>query len=176
MSDFIESIEYSRFTDIRGSFSEAYNPAIQEHYFPDGIKQISTSTSLRGVIRGFHAQPRMGKMIRVVRGSAYLVSVNIDRHSPLYLDRLVHLLTEYSPRWIYAPSWYARAFIALQDNTIVEYLQTAPHRPDEAVTIAWNDPTIGVDWSYLSNVYQSDFILSEKDQNGTLLSDFTWSW
>jgi dTDP-4-dehydrorhamnose 3,5-epimerase len=170
----VEIIPYTTFQDSRGSFSEVYRADATR--FPDGIKQISTSTSKRGTVRGFHAQPRMSKMMRVVRGFAYFYSVNIDKNSPQYLDSHDGFYSPDTPCWVYAPSWYARAFIALDDNTVIEYLHSAPHNPQTAVNIHWNDPTINVAWSHISQLITEEFIVSEKDQAAPFLKDFEWSW
>src|SRR5215475_3242015 len=75
----------SQFTDGRGSFTELYREdQFRELGLPGMFVQDNQSRSKKGVIRGLHFQwePAMGKLMRVARGAAFLVAVDIRKGSP----------------------------------------------------------------------------------------------
>src|SRR6516164_3135694 len=75
----------SVFADPRGFFTEAYREdQFRELGLPGTFVQDNHSSSKRGVVRGLHFQwdPPMGKLMRVTRGSAFLVAVDIRTGSP----------------------------------------------------------------------------------------------
>ena len=77
----------------RGWFAEVLQaPAFADLGLPDRFVQVNQSRSTRGVIRGLHFQwdPPQGKLMRVVRGRAFMVAVDIRPGSPT-LGRVVTL-------------------------------------------------------------------------------------
>lgn len=73
------------FQDDRGFFSEVFRAdKFKELGLPYEFVQDNHSGSVRGVLRGLHFQwnPPMGKLMRVTRGAAFLVAVDIRKHSP----------------------------------------------------------------------------------------------
>jgi dTDP-4-dehydrorhamnose 3,5-epimerase len=146
-----------RHMDHRGYFSTL---------FPNGqlseVKQIGQSQSKQFTLRGLHFQAGMAKTMRVLKGRIMLVSVDLRRNSPTFLDHTVEYLTSMS-QFHSAGSWCARGFVAEQDDTIVEYFHSDVFKPELAFTISWNDPTLGIEWTLEA---RNEFILSEKDQFG----------
>ena len=74
-----------RFGDDRGWFAELLQAdAFAELGLPTAFRQVNQSRSERGVVRGLHFQwdPPQGKLMRVVRGRAFLVAVDIRPGSP----------------------------------------------------------------------------------------------
>ena len=74
------------FKDSRGFFLESFNKKVFE--LATGLKNINFvqdnhSQSEKGVLRGLHFQwdPPMGKLMRVTRGKAFLVAVDIRKKS-----------------------------------------------------------------------------------------------
>ena len=71
--------------DARGFFMEIFRAdEFREAGLPDTFVQDNHSRSSKGVLRGLHFQwdPPMGKLMRVTRGSAFLVAVDIRKNSP----------------------------------------------------------------------------------------------
>lgn len=139
------------YEDDRGWFSEVYRvdaAASAGAGLPDRFLQVNQSRSRRGVIRGLHFQwdPPMGKLMRVVRGRAFLVAVDIRPGSPT-LGRWFGLTASADDRrQVWAPPWFARGFCALDDVTDVEYFCTATYAPDGEAGIRWDDPAIAIEW------------------------------
>jgi dTDP-4-dehydrorhamnose 3,5-epimerase len=114
---------------------------------PKFVRELH-SRSVRNTIRGLHYQPSpaMSKLMRVTRGSAYMVSVDFDRDSPTFLKFHSVIATEENQIQVWASSDFARGFLALEDNTEVQYKCDAYHNPAEDRAIFWDDPSIGIPW------------------------------
>ena len=81
-------IDHEAFRDERGFFTEVFRADhFEEHVdlgLPARFVQLNHSRSTRGVVRGLHFQwdPPMGKLMRVARGEAFIVAVDIRPGSP----------------------------------------------------------------------------------------------
>lgn len=138
-----------RFGDDRGWFAEVLQaPAFAELGLPDRFVQVNQSRSARGVIRGLHFQwdPPQGKLMRVVRGRALMVAVDIRPGSPT-LGQVVTLeASDEEPVLFWAPASFARGFCALADITEIEYFCTAVYHPACESGLRWDDPALGIRW------------------------------
>jgi dTDP-4-dehydrorhamnose 3,5-epimerase len=73
------------FQDYRGFYTEVYRKdKFRESGLPDMFVQLNHFGSAKNVLRGLHFQwdPPMGKLMRVTRGKAFLVVVDIRKWSP----------------------------------------------------------------------------------------------
>jgi dTDP-4-dehydrorhamnose 3,5-epimerase len=157
-------------TDERGYFSELFNVDAWSEEFPNGVRQISQSTSVLNTIRGLHFQHGMNKIMRVLRGSIMLVHVDIRKSSPKFGEHTVHQVYPFNG-YVYAPSHYARGFYTHEHHTIVEYFQSSTYDPDLAFTLSYNDPALSIDWPGLP----VDHIVSDKDRHGMTLAEWSAS-
>jgi len=135
--------------DERGFFVEAYrSDHFRELGLPSRFEQDNHSGSARNVIRGLHFQhtPRMGKLMRVLRGTAFLVAVDVRPDSPT-LGRWhgVEVSAE-NRRQVWAPPGFARGFCVLSDFAEVHYKCTSLYSPPGETGIRWDDPDVGVEW------------------------------
>jgi len=135
------------FTDERGFFRETYSV---EHYRAYGVKesfvQDNVSLSRRNVLRGLHGDERVAKLVGVLRGSAFDVIVDARRESPTYGRWYGTTLTAAEGRQVYVPRGFLHGFLALEDETLLGYKQSAPYDPRSEIAVAWNDPEIGIEW------------------------------
>lgn len=135
--------------DARGWFRETYR-ADQFHAWglPAIMRQENHSASHRGVIRGLHFQwdPPMAKLMRVVRGSAFLVAVDIRLHSPSLGKWHGLMASQENALHVYAPAGFARGFCVLSDCAEVQYLCSGLYNPETESGIRWNDPDLGITW------------------------------
>ena len=139
------------FEDDRGAFFESFNLA----RFRDAtgrdvdFVQDNHSISHKGVLRGLHYQAAphaQGKLVRVVRGAAWDVAVDIREGSRTYGKWASVELSAENRKQFWIPEGFAHGFLALEDGTEFLYKTTAYwHGPSER-TIRWDDPTIGVKW------------------------------
>jgi dTDP-4-dehydrorhamnose 3,5-epimerase len=157
------------FEDDRGWFMEAYrSDKAAQAGLRDRFLQLNHSRSRRGVVRGLHFQwdPPQGKLMRVIRGQAFLVAVDIRPGSPT-LGRWTSITaSEDDRRQLWAPASFARGFAALGDVTDVEYLCTATYNPAAESGIRWDDPEIAIEWPV------SQPVMSAKDASAQTLSEW----
>jgi dTDP-4-dehydrorhamnose 3,5-epimerase len=142
-------LEPQVFRDERGFFLEswnagAYRKALGEWTFV----QDNHSRSCRGVLRGLHyqiVQPQ-GKLVRVVRGAAFDVAVDLRRSSPAFGRWVGVELSEDNVRQFWIPTGFAHGFLALSETVDFLYKTTDYYAPAHERCLAWNDPDIGIAW------------------------------
>ena len=150
--------------DARGYFIESYNQKdMQEAGLNVDFVQDNQSGSVKGVLRGLHYQKEhpQGKLVRVIRGRVYDVAVDIRRGSVTYGKWFGIELSEENRKQLYIPEGFAHGFLVLSENAEFCYKCTDFYHPGDEGGIAWNDPTLGIQWPEIEGEYQ----LSEKDKN-----------
>lgn len=165
-------IEPKVFGDPRGFFMETWNAAtFAEAGLEMKFVQDNHSRSQRGVLRGLHFQnpSPQGKLVRVTRGAVFDVVVDIRKSSPTFGQWIGIELSEENQRMLWVPEGFAHGFLTLEDNTDFVYKCTTLFAPENEHIIAWDDPTIGVDWP-LDDITP---LISEKDAAGMALADVT---
>jgi len=68
---------------------------------------------------------------------------------------------------LYVPSGFAHGMLALEDDTIFVYKCDEYYQPDDSLGIAWDDPSLGINWGI------ENPILSESDSGLPLLKNVT---
>ncbi|MEW6223971.1 MAG: dTDP-4-dehydrorhamnose 3,5-epimerase [Chloroflexota bacterium] len=165
-------VDHEVFEDGRGFFLEVFREDLFAEYaalgLPNRFVQLNHSGSVRGVTRGLHFQwdPPMGKLMRVTRGEAFLVAVDIRPGSPTLGQHVSLVANERNRLQLWAPATFARGFAALGEVTEVQYLTTGTYNRDGEGGILWNDPALGIDWPL------SDPIVSAKDAAAPTLADW----
>jgi dTDP-4-dehydrorhamnose 3,5-epimerase len=147
--------------DRRGFFLETYHA---ERYRAGGIEgpfvQDNHSRSARGTLRGLHAQVRrpQAKLVRAVEGEMFDVAVDLRRGSPSFGRWVGHRLSGDNFLQLYMPAGFAHGFCVLSETVHVEYKCSALYDAADEITVAWNDPEIGIAWPL------AEPILSAKDE------------
>jgi dTDP-4-dehydrorhamnose 3,5-epimerase len=144
-------LEPERFGDERGFFMESFNQRTFDTAVGSHVEfvQDNHSASRRGALRGLHYQlppHAQGKLVRVVRGSAFDVAVDIRRGSATFGRWCGATLDAKEHRQIWIPAGFAHGFLALEDDTHVLYKTTDFYAKACERAIAWNDPAIGIEW------------------------------
>lgn len=139
------------FADDRGAFFESFNLArFREATGLDiDFVQDNHSISHKGVLRGLHYQVAphsQGKLVRVVRGAAWDVAVDIREGSPTFGKWAAIELTAANRKQFWIPAGFAHGFLALEDDTHFLYKTTAYWHGASERSIRWDDATIGVAW------------------------------
>jgi len=136
--------------DERGFFSRTFDAAVAREagLEPDEFVQDSLSRSRRGVVRGLHIRlgHGEGKLVRCSHGAIYDVVVALRRGWPTYRTWLSFDLDGDSQDSIYIPPGCAHGFQALTEPADTSYRINRPHDPSEDLTIAYDDPELGVPW------------------------------
>ena len=156
--------------DARGFFLETYHA---EKYAKGGIDadfvQHNHSRSVRGTLRGLHAQWRrpQGKLVRCLQGEIFDVAADMRIGSPTRCTWVGVTLSSENHHQIYVPPGYLHAFVVLSEIAEVEYKCTDLYDPGYELGIRWDDPEIGVEWP----IDPSDVLLSAKDRDAPFLAD-----
>jgi len=154
--------------DDRGFFVETYHAA---RYYEAGLDapfvQDNHSRSGRGTLRGLHAQIArpQGKLVRVTHGEVLDVAVDIRRGSPSFGRHVSAILTGDGFEQLWIPEGFAHGFCVISETAELQYKCTDFYDPTSELTIAWNDPEIGIRWPI------EEPLLSAKDRDAPNLSD-----
>ena len=163
-------IEPRVFGDTRGFFFESFNQ--RAFNLATGLDvnfvQDNHSRSSKGVLRGLHYQIQQpqGKLVRVVRGSVFDVTVDLRKSSPTFRQWVGVELTEDNHCQLWIPPGFAHGFYVLSDSADFLYKTTDYYAPEFECSLIWNDPTIGVEWPL-----NTQPIISTKDAQGKKLAD-----
>ncbi len=159
------------FEDPRGFFMDTWHRELFEQEGIDtSFVQDSHSGSVAGTIRGLHYQIKQaqGKLIRVVKGEAFDVAVDIRRSSPYFGQWTAEVLSAENRKMIWIPRGFAHGFLVLSKTAEFEYKCTDYYEPEYERTLQWDDPDIGIEWALPG---QEKPILSDKDRLGLPLKD-----
>lgn len=157
------------YEDDRGYFMETFREdQFRELGLPTNFVQDNHSFSRKGVIRGLHFQwsPPMGKLMRVTRGVAFLVAVDVRPDSPTVGQWFGIEVSDENKRQVWAPAGFARGFCALTDQVHVQYKCTGIYNSKAESAIRWDDSDIGIKWPL------RDAIISAKDKNARSLGNW----
>lgn len=164
-------IEPQVFRDERGFFFECHN----ERVFAEaaGIQarfvQDNHSRSVRNVLRGLHYQIQQpqGKLVRVIAGSVFDVTVDLRRSSPTFGRWVSTELSADNKRMVWIPPGFAHGFLVTGDAAEVVYKTTDYYAPEHERCVAWNDTDIGIQWPLAGGTP----ILAARDNAGKRLRD-----
>lgn len=180
----LKVIEFARFNDERGYFTETYRASVfddnLEMSFISGkqFKQINESFTHKDFFRGLHFQwkPYMDKLIRCVQGHIIDFAMDIRPDSPHFGKIIAHPLKSNNrnseSEWLWVPNGFAHGFYAVEDSTI-EYMCTAQWSQGNEATLLISDDEI--DWTlcendiigFMSKLIRDDKLkMSNKDRMG----------
>lgn len=163
-------IEPRVFGDARGFFMETWNAgAFAAAGLDLAFVQDNHSRSQKGVLRGLHLQNPgpQGKLVRVTRGAVFDVAVDLRRSSPTFGQWTGVELSAENKRMFWVPEGFAHGFLTLEDDTDFLYKCTAPYAPQSEHTLAWDDPSLGIEWPTGGMA----IALSDKDRKGLSLAE-----
>ena len=167
----LKVIEPDVFHDQRGYFVETYNA---ERYAAQGIKQVfvqdNESKSQKGVVRGLHWQTgaaAQSKLVRVVQGAVWDVSVDLRKGSRTYGRHFAVTLTGENKKQFLIPRGFAHGFIVLEDDTVFVYKCDNLYCKSAERGMRFDDPAIGIEWPDVG----APLLLSDKDRALPLFRD-----
>lgn len=155
--------------DDRGFFLETYHA---EKYAALGLDatfvQDNHSKSKKGTLRGLHGQDRLpqGKLVRCSAGEIFDVAVDTRVGAPTFGQWVGFRLTSENHHQLYIPPVYLHGFYVLSESAEVQYKCTDVYDADHQLTVAWNDPAIGIDWPL-----DGEPLLSAKDAGAPSLEE-----
>ena len=164
-------IEPKVFGDARGFFFESFNQ--QRFNEATGTNfnfvQDNHSRSAKGVLRGLHYQIQQpqGKLVRVARGTVFDVAVDLRKSSPHFGQWVGVELSEDNQRQLWVPPGFGHGFVVTSNSADFLYKTTDYYAPAFERCVAWNDPTVGIEWPDIGMAP----LLSAKDAAGLALID-----
>jgi dTDP-4-dehydrorhamnose 3,5-epimerase len=163
-------IEHRVLEDTRGAFFESWNArAFAAAGIAAQFVQQNVSTSRRWVLRGLHYQlpHAQGKLVRVLAGAIFDVVVDLRRSSAAFGRALALELDAARTQSLWVPPGFAHGFLALADDTRVQYQVTDFWSRESEHTLAWDDPALALSWPLPAG---TQAIVSDKDARGTPLA------
>ncbi len=166
--------------DNRGYFMETYSQRdMAEAGLDIPFVQDNQSMSVKGVLRGLHFQIQypQTKLVRAIKGSVFDVAVDLREGSATYGKWYGVLLTEENKKQFLIPKGFAHGFLVLSETAEFCYKCDDFYHANDEGGLAWNDPSIGIEWPEVVGEYQGSasaagytladgtpLNLSEKDQ------------
>jgi dTDP-4-dehydrorhamnose 3,5-epimerase len=160
-------VEPKVFGDERGWFTESFNAL--DFAAATGLDvrfvQDNHSFSRQWTLRGLHYQleQTQGKLVRVVVGSVFDVVVDIRKDSPTYGKSVGVELSAQNHKQLWIPEKLAHGFLVLSETAEFLYKTTDYYHPQSEVCLAWNDPTVGIEWPLPSGIQPN---MNAKDMTG----------
>ena len=164
-------LEPQVFGDARGYFMESWSQRdFDAAVRPVKFVQDNESRSSYGVLRGLHFQKgacAQSKLVRVIEGRVLDVAVDIRRGSPTFGRYVKVELSGENHRQCFVPRGFAHGFVVLSPVAVFQYKCDFPYAPEAEAAIAWNDPSLGIDWG----IPEADILLSQRDRSHPFLAD-----
>ena len=158
-------LEPKVFGDDRGFFFESFNKAQFEAAIGRQVNfvQDNHSRSAKNVLRGLHYQIQQpqGKLVCVVAGEVFDVTVDIRESSPTFGKWVGEILSAENKKQMWVPEGFAHGFVVLSDTAEFLYKATDYYAPQHERCIAWNDTSLAINWHI-----QGEPVLSGKDAQG----------
>jgi dTDP-4-dehydrorhamnose 3,5-epimerase len=105
--------------------------------------------------------------VRVLAGEIFDVVVDLRRSSPGFGKSLTLALDARRAQTLWVPPGFAHGFLALTDDTRVQYKVTDFWSRESERTLRWDDAALGIRWPLPAGVTP---LLSVKDREGAPLA------
>lgn len=163
------------FEDSRGHFFESFrqDKTLEETGFNFEVKQVNTSLSKRGVIRGIHFKknpPGQAKLVSVSQGKILDLVIDLRQSSRTFGHWQAFELSQENNKSLLVGYGIGHAFLALEDNTKVSYLCDSVFEPE--IEFGINPLEAGINWQELAKPFGfSEFLVSERDRASPTISE-----
>ncbi len=167
----IKIIKPTVFEDERGFFMESFrNDFLNSQNINVEFIQDNHSKSTRNVIRGLHFQwdKPLSKLIRITKGQAFVVAVDIRKKSDTFGKYVGKNISEDSKEQLWAPFGFATGFCACSNVVEVQYKCNAYYNPNAESAINPFDKYINIDWPINTELA----IMSNKDRSAISLLEW----
>lgn len=157
----LKVIEYDKFEDLRG---QLYKPFTSKKYKENNIQNLNFqevwfTRSKKDVIRGMHYQGgkmKCEKLVSCVKGKVLDVVLDLRKNSETYGEYFSLKLSENKLTALYIPVNCAHGYRVLENDSMVMYMATEIHSPENDIGVRWD--SFGFDWDIKNP------ILSERDK------------
>ena len=170
----VDLVDLTRHDDGRGWFLKIFEAdGIAAAGGDPHVAEVFLSESHRGVVRGLHFQippHQHAKTVVCLAGCVLDVVVDLRRRSPTEAQVAQFHLDASAPARLHVPAGMAHGFQALLDGTVVAYVTSSGHAPEQDQGIRWD--SVGVDWPL------APIVISERDRLfpplGAFATPFDW--
>ena len=148
--------------DNRGYLREL----VLEKLIKENFKFQILSVSKKNVLRGLHFQVKQpqGKLISVLKGEIFDVTVDLRKHSKTFGKYFSIRLSEKNCTSIFVPPGFAHGFLTLKKENIICYSCTEYRSPKNERSLKYNDPKLKIKWPIKKPIVSSkDFNASSFD-------------
>ena len=151
--------------DRRGYFSEVYKKKefAEARFEIDFVQDSHSFSAQKGTVRGLHFQAppfAQHKLVRVIRGAAFDVVVDLRRSSSRYGRHESVVLSASTWNQVLVPIGFAHGLMTLEADTEVLYKVSDYYSPAHDKGLLWNDPVLGIQWP----LPVEEALLSERDR------------
>ena len=160
-------IEPKIFRDKRGYLYETYKENSYLKFIKSKIVQVINSNSKKNTIRGIHFQyPNLqGKLVSVLQGKIFDVTVDIRKNSPTFGKWYGVYLDAKKKEQLWIPKGFAHAYLVISKTADILYKCNCKYYPKNQKYIVWNDSNINIKWPTKKP------ILSKNDANAIMLNE-----
>ena len=124
------------------------------------VFRIFVNTNTKNVLRGIHGDYKTWKLVSCPFGEIEQVVVDLRSESPNFKKWIKFYLNQKNLKAILIPPGFGNAFCVNSNNALYHYKLAYDGKYNDfnkQFTYAWNDETIGIDWSV------KDPITSDRD-------------
>lgn len=147
----IKLLRPARFSDERGFFSETFNLNRMEDvgiaFSP--MQDNHVLSRQPGTVRGLHWQAAplaQAKLVRVLKGAIFDVTVDIRPHSPTFGRHMAVELDADDWQQLFIPVGFAHGYCTLTADTEVFYKVDRPWSKAHERGLLWDDPALAIPW------------------------------
>ena len=158
------------FKDRRGNFCKTFS---EKDFLKNGFlfqpKENFYSISKKFVLRGMHFQisnSAQDKLVSCISGNILDVVVDARKNSKFFNQPYSFNLDAQSGLSVFIPQGFAHGFLSLSDDSIVNYLVSTNHDPNNDKGIRWD--SINFKWPC------SNPIVSKRDESHPNISDVNY--
>ena len=149
----LANVHFNRVCDMRGYLEKPYDKILFEQagISVEWRQLILQHTEKKNTIKGLHIQAAPfaeAKLITPLSGDVLWVCVDMRPQSDTYLRHCKTLLKLGGPA-LFAARGFAHGCIHLTDKTLLVISADNDYSEEHGIGIAWNDPTLGIDWPLL---------------------------
>jgi dTDP-4-dehydrorhamnose 3,5-epimerase len=144
--------------DTRGRFVEVFRTAA----VPEPLVQSNHSRSAAGVLRGLHYHRHQADLWYLVSGRARVGLADLRARGSAPTTHTFVLDGE-TPTAVYVPAGVAHGYLALTEIDLI-YWVTREYDPADENGVAWDDPTLAIDWQL-----EATPVVSERDASNPAL-------
>ncbi len=157
-------LEPIKFGDHRGYFYESFN---ERHFYeltgiPIHFVQDNQSYSVKGVIRGLHAQEgefAQAKLVRVLQGEVLDVAVDARPDSETFGQHVAVRLSAENELQLFVPRGFLHGFVVLSETATFFYKCDNFYHKDAEKGVIYSDQQLAIDWILPDH----ELIIAEKD-------------